>query len=145
MSALDELEALLAKATPGPWSTGNRSVHGVFYVCSTTTDLAGQGQHDAALIAAARNHLGELLRIARAVAAQGPVEPDTYNGLSCRFCIARYDMPDNGFGDLAAYDDAELDAWQAARDAWEKRAHEEMPHDHDCVYVAARELAGGGA
>ena len=141
MSTLDELEALLAKATPGEWSySGPHEEQGEWWIASPSErkDIPWS-REDAALIAAARNHLGELLRIARAVAAWGPFEPDSYNGLSCHFCRGCYEMPASVYSRTEPSNDTFRDRYTG----WKKRALKEMPHDDDCVYVAARKLAGG--
>lgn len=69
---LDEIERLEAQATPGPWqastSEGDVFVNGAdmsSFVCHLGTE-APDGMADAAFIAAARNALPALLRVARA-------------------------------------------------------------------------------
>ena len=116
MSTLDELEALLAKATPGEWSySGPHEEQGEWWIASPSErkDIPWS-REDAALIAASRNHLGELLRIARAVASrEAPVRSDRW----CYYCGG--DEAKGSFG-------------------------HEQNHAPDCAYVAARKLSGGG-
>jgi hypothetical protein len=156
---LDELEALLAKAAPGPWEAregrvdmavsngepncshtyNQRETHRGVAITDNGEHIAGPyAEADAALIAAARNALPDLLKIARAVAKRGPIEPDSYNGLACQFCSGHFDMPEEGFGGPTE-NDAALTEWENKRAAWEARARAEMQHDPDCVWV----IAGG--
>ena len=141
MSTLDELEALLAKATPGEWSySGPHEEQGEWWIASPSErkDIPWS-REDAALIAASRNHLGELLRIARAVASRAMGLTDGL-GRHCPMCggWADYEHPD-----VPGYSDEALAEYERPKNEREAACIAAIVHDHDCVYVAARELAGG--
>jgi hypothetical protein len=101
---LAELERLEKAATPGPWLCDDRLARdgdtkvrqsngcGVAYCCDETASQEGieQAKRDAALIAAARNALGDLLKIARAVTASDPVSWLPGGGIwGCCICYGR--------------------------------------------------------
>lgn len=70
---LDDLDALLAAATPGPWRHSADEAHLAPYVADphghTITILrTPRGEADARLIAALRNAAPDLLAVARAAA-----------------------------------------------------------------------------
>lgn len=69
MTKLDELEALLAKATPGPWARCHDTVilaeDGFTTVCGVSSDDIGTGD-DISCIAALRNIAPKLIAVARA-------------------------------------------------------------------------------
>jgi hypothetical protein len=68
MTKLDELERLLAKATPGPWARCHDTVvlaeDGFTTVCGLASDDIGTGA-DIAAIAALRNLAPKLIAVAR--------------------------------------------------------------------------------
>jgi hypothetical protein len=161
---LDELERLEKSATPGPWreckedperGTLGTSVVRMYnepdYVLGLAHDW-GEGataREDAALIAAARNALPELIKIAKAVAKLDTCEPDGGwpMGQACRTC--------RGFGayatdlsDAPQPDTGSLEAeWEAYRAFLAKRDAEAVAaiqHEGDCAWVAARALLRGG-
>lgn len=76
---IDELEKLEKAATPGPWAEEEGDVMGPGDVNGYANWITSDAeQADAALIAAARNALPELLRIVRHLAeAEDPVPHDT--------------------------------------------------------------------
>ncbi len=100
---LDELEALLAKATTGPWSAASWEPGEPDRLVCAEPMPSGQkrvlaemvtypdapwtvpGDDNAALIAAARNALPDLLTVVRGFMAN---EPSPWDDRSCRFCIA---------------------------------------------------------
>lgn len=75
MSRLDEIEARLSAATPGPWAIGtnekncliigSRQTQG--WVCVGDPDAAPEAQDDAALIAHAPEDLSALVAVVKAV------------------------------------------------------------------------------
>jgi hypothetical protein len=91
MITLDELEAMLARATPGPWFTdddvryteGATIGGGTLYTAHTA--WTAPAVNDDKLIAAARNALPELIRLAReALAAREKSDTSLIN------CLAVY-------------------------------------------------------
>jgi hypothetical protein len=85
MTKLDELERLLAKATPGPWARCHDTVvlaeDGFTTVCGLASDDIGTGA-DIAAIAALRNLAPKLIAVARAAEARFAVwTKETYDNL----------------------------------------------------------------
>lgn len=130
MSTLDELERLEKAATPGPWYLFfAKTLDGEEFdgISSAGGGVVSNPQRyhldepyikrpDAALIAAARNALSELIKIAKAVAAG---DGQACGGLEghevwCEFCRAHAPYLSQG----------------------------KVDHEPDCAWLLARKLAG---
>ena len=161
---LDELERLEKAATPGPWreckedpelGTSGTPVVRMYdepdYVLGLVGDW-GEGataREDAALIAAARNALPALIKIAKSVAASEPFEQDSVwpMGKACPVCcgfgayatnLEDAPQPDTGSPE------AEWEAYRAFIDKRDAEAVAAIQHEGDCAWVVARALLEGG-
>jgi hypothetical protein len=118
MTTLDELERIATRPQP--------------HKAQWTTDFD-----------AMRRALPDLLKIARAVAKLGTVEPDSFNGQCCPICgrCCERDRSD----EPPTEDDPELVRWGKWFDMADARAVAGIKHTEDCGWVLAQKLAGGGA
>lgn len=112
-----------------------------------------KAQADAAFIAAARNALPELIKIARAVADMAPVLCEWHNSkgeAACQLCdaseagpyVSYEDQPPNGDGTPES--NAAWDAYRAKERSLREALITGIEHDRGCAWVAASKMAGGG-
>ncbi len=128
---LDELERLERAATPGPWFTEDDTRYsegctiGSAPVMTAHTSWTAPAKNDDRLIAAARNALPDLIKIARAVATcdYRVIRGHWY----CPTCEAS----------------AFVTGWFATEAEQISDAELQMKHEPGCARQLARKLAGG--
>ena len=162
-SSLSELERMLSEATPGPWSTtdddGDALIVGgaardghdtriAFMAVWCGPDAVSDAHvRDAALIAASRNALPDLLRIAWAVVGMEPVSGDGSLAYFCPMACGAHTEDEDvesysaGMVDRLNPTEAEMDLYDARQAEWMARAFAAMKHAEDCAWVLARGMS----
>jgi hypothetical protein len=174
---LDDLEALLAKATPGEWRAGRSDMvsyemgsgepfknvyvddpRGKMHLGERLPKTVARGEsidcvENAQLIAASRNALPDLLRIARAV-SEFSVDIQSWGSeraqAECIFCGCTYQGPNpqrkqpQRNGDGSPESDAEWEAYRKDADLAQHELRHGVEHASDCAWEIANRLAWGG-